>query len=56
MLFQWTKKLTRERRDFVPEVLRGTSQSFPTELSNEEEEEKGNQQKCGGGGGEKQQK
>ena len=33
MHFQWTKKLTIERRDFVIEDLIATSESFPAELS-----------------------
>ena len=33
MLFQWTKKLTIERQDFVIEDLIATSESFPAELS-----------------------
>ena len=33
MLFQWTKKNSREKDDFVHEDLSGTSESFPTELS-----------------------
>ena len=33
MLFQWTKKNSREKDDFVLEDLSGTSESFPTELS-----------------------
>ena len=33
MLFQWTKKLTIEKQDFVIEDLIATSESFPAELS-----------------------
>ena len=33
MLFQWTKKLTIERQDFVIEDLIAISESFPAELS-----------------------
>ena len=33
MLFQWTKKNSREKDDFVLEDLSGTSESFATELS-----------------------
>ena len=33
MLFQWTKKLTIDRQDFVIEDLIATSESFPAELS-----------------------
>ena len=33
MLFQWTKKLTIEKQDFVIEDLIATFESFPAELS-----------------------
>ena len=33
MLFQWTKKRTIEKQDFVIEDLIATSESFPAELS-----------------------
>ena len=33
MLFQWTKKLTIEKQDFVIEDLIATTESFPAELS-----------------------
>ena len=33
MLFQWTKKLTIEKQDFVIEDSIATSESFPAELS-----------------------